>query len=69
MSAKRLYNLAKDKLIEEGKLSEEEFRKIYGEYDALADNYKLQKAIEQLERIPNVAYVGTKPKEYIVIEQ
>jgi hypothetical protein len=69
MSAKRLYNLAKDKLIEEGKLSEEEFRKIYGEHDALADNYKLQKAIEQLERIPNVAYVGTKPKEYIVIEQ
>jgi hypothetical protein len=69
MSAKRLYNLARDKLIEEGKLTEEEFKKIYGEHDTLADNYKLQKAIEQLERMPNVASIGTKPKEYVIIEQ
>jgi len=69
MTPTSLYNHAKSKLIKEGKLTQEEFNKIYGEKDRLMDNYKLQRAIEELAKMSDIAKIDGKPVQYCIVQE
>jgi hypothetical protein len=64
LSATVLYDMAKERLIEGGKLNEELFNSIYGGGNRLSDNYKLQRAMRGLEHKQDVLKIDGHPIQY-----